>query len=114
LDARLDSARSQWSERRKFDRIQRQVRDKLRLDQLEAARTLDPLVQAMALRSTAQAVYFHALALLASATGAEQPTERPTNSNYTKPVPAVARAFERAMVVALEGLNAHLQAVIVV
>lgn len=112
LEARLDSARSQWLERREFDRTQRQVRDRLRLDQLKAARTLDPLVQTMALHLTAQAVYFHALGLLASVMGREQPPEVPTNNNDTKP--AVALAFERAMVDALEGLNTHLKAAIAI
>ena len=83
-----------------------------RLDQLEAARTLDPLVQAMGLHRTAQAVYFRALGLLASAMGREQPTENSTDSNSTSPGPAIA--LDRAMVEALEGLNTHLKAVIAI
>lgn len=114
LEARLDAARWQWSERRNFYRTQRQVRDRLRLDQLEAARTLDPLVQTMALHRIAQTVYFHALGLLASAMGREQPTESQTNGNDTKPAQPGALAFERAMLNALEGLNMHLKAVIAI
>jgi hypothetical protein len=114
LEARLDAARSQWLERREFDRTHRQVRNRLRLDQLEAALTLDPLVQAMALHRTAQAVYFHALGLLASAMGREHPAESRIKSNDIRPAPVVALAFERAMVDALEGLNTHLKAVIAI
>jgi hypothetical protein len=114
LEARLDAARSQWSERRNFYRTQRQVRDRLRLDQLDAARTLDPLVQAMALHRSAQTVYFHALGLLASAMGRERPAESQTNSNKTSTAQAGALSFERAMVHALEGLNVHLKAVIAI
>jgi hypothetical protein len=112
LEARLDTVRSQRLERREFDRTQREVRDRRRLDQLEAARTLDPLVQAICLHRTAQAVYFRALGLLAIAMGREQPAENQKDSNGTNSGPAVA--LDRAMVDALEGLNTHLKAVIAI
>ena len=94
LEARLDAARSQKSlERREFDRTQREGRDRRRLDQLEAARTLDPLVQAMGLHRTAQAIYFRALGLLAKRDGpgtlaARRKTRR--TATATNPGPAIA------------------------
>jgi hypothetical protein len=114
LQARLDAARSKRLERREFDRTQGQVRDRLHLDQLEAAWTLDPLVQALALHRVAQTVYFRALGLLASAMGREQRAEAQTNNKDTEPGSAIALAFERAMVDALEGLNSQLKAVIAI
>jgi hypothetical protein len=68
----------------------------------------------MALHRTAQAVYFLALGVLASAMGREQLPESRKKHIYKKPPPDAALAFERAMVDALEGLNTYLKAVITI
>jgi hypothetical protein len=113
LEARLDAVRAQRRAQREFSLTRLHAGGKLRLAQLEAARTLDPLVQAIALHRVAQAVYFHALDLLANAMGKELPTSNQTNANTTdSPSAGTPASFERAVADALEGLNTHLRAVI--
>jgi hypothetical protein len=113
LEARLDAARMQRREQREFGMTRREVGGKLRLAQLEAARALDPLIQAMTLHRAAQAMYFHALDLLASVMEKEPPTSNSKNTN-PKDLPSAGTlaSFERAIADALEGLSTHLRAVI--
>jgi len=115
LEARLEMARAQRGERQELERTRTTVQSQLRLEQLEAARTLDPLVQAMALQRLAQRVYLHALGLLANAFEHEKPMANPLNRALSTPdgsavgTPATS---ERAIAIALDGLNTYLKTAI--
>jgi len=110
LQGRLEALRPEMPEFRQWDRMRANAKDDLKIRQLQATLSFNPIYQAMSRNRLAQALYLRALGLLATIVG--KMTDSETDFDSQKSLLPSSSTHSRSVAIALEALNRNFEAAI--